>query len=170
VNGRKIVTGVLLGFVAVSVGWLILKETRGRTADETGAAAAPAAIVATTAAPAEVATPAPRKLVSTYFHVNKRCNTCRAIERQARESVETGFPEALMSGRLEWRAVNLDDPGNDHFYTDFQLTGSSLVLVDFVEGKVARFKALQKTWDLVADPPAFQTYVQAEVTSWLEGP
>ncbi len=163
---RRIVTGVLLAFVAVSIGFLALKETRGNAADEPSASAAPAGI----AAPAAEARPAPRKLVAYYFHLNKRCNTCRAIERQAKEAVEAGFPEALMSGRVEWRAVNLDDAGNDHYYQDFQLTGSSLVLVDLVEGKPSRFKALPKTWDLVADPPAFQAYVQAETRSWLEAP
>ena len=111
-NGKTIITGLLVAFVAVSFGFLVLKETRGTIADES-ATAAPAGSVAGTPAPAAEARPVPRKLVAYYFHLNKRCNTCRAIERQAKEAVEAGFPETLMSGRLEWRAVNLDDAGND---------------------------------------------------------
>ena len=157
-NGRRIITWLLLAFVVFSIGFLVVKELRS--------VAAPAA----PAAPAVVATVEPAKVVAYYFHTNKRCNTCRAIENQARDAIDAGFPEALMSGRLEWRAVNLDDPGNDHFYQDFQLTGGSLVLVDLVDGKAARFKTLGKTWDLVADPPAFRSYATAEINAWLEAP
>ena len=168
-NGKRVLTAALLAFVAVSLAFLVLKETRNSAVDETAAAVAPAGTVAGPPAALEVR-PAPRKLVAYYFHLNQRCNTCRAIERQAKEAVDADFPEALMSGRVEWRAVNLDDPGNDHYYRDFQLTGSSLLLVDLVDGKPSRFKALQKTWDLVADPPAFRAYVQAETKAWLEAP
>ncbi len=169
-NGKRIVTVLLLAFVAASVGFLVLKETRSSAAEETVVATAPAGALAKAAVSAAEATPAARKLVAYYFHLNKRCNTCRAIELQAKEAVDAGFPETLMSGRLEWRAVNLDDAGNEHYYQDFQLTGSSLVLVDLVQGKPSRYKTLQKTWDLVADPPAFQAYIQAETKSWLEAP
>lgn len=171
-NSKKVLSGVLLVFVAVAIGFLVLKETlRSATVKPAASAATTSAGTAANApAGATEVRPAPRKLVAYYFHLNKRCNTCRTIERQAKEAIETGFPEDLMSGRLEWRAVNLDDPGNDHFYKDFQLTGSALVLVDLVDGKLARFKQLSKTWDLVADAPAFASYVQGEIKAWLEVP
>ena len=153
-NTKKILAVVLLAFVAGSAGFLIIKETHGSAGDE------PVGVTGSQ--------PLPRKLVAFYFHGAKRCNTCRAIERQAKEALENGFSEAMMSGRVEWRVVNLDEPANDHYYRDFQLTGSSLVFVDYIEGKQSRFKVLQKTWDLFADPPAFISYVQTEMKSWLE--
>ncbi len=150
---KTIVTVLLLAFIAAAAVFLVLKEMR------TGAAAEPT-----------TATAAPRNLVVYYVHGTKRCNTCRAIESQAKQALESGFPEALMAGRLEWQSVNADEPENEHFYKDFDLTGSSLVLADFAQGKQARFKVLPKIWDLAADPPAFIDYVQAEVRPWLETP
>jgi len=173
VNGKKVLSGVLLAFVAVAIGFLVLKETRSMAAADKSAAPAATAAAGTAegALPgAPEVQPVPRRLVAYYFHLNKRCNTCRAIERQAKEAIETGFPEALLAGRLEWQAVNLDEPGNDHYYQDFQLTGSALVLVELVDGKPARFKHLPKTWDLVADRPAFAAYVQGETKAWLGVP
>jgi len=172
VKGKRILSGVLIAFVAVAIGFLVLKETLSSAADEPATPAATAAAGTAAGAPASATEvrPAPRKLVAYYFHLNKRCNTCRTIERLAKEAIETGFPEDLMSGRVEWRAVNLDDPGNDHYYKDFQLTGSALVLVDLVDGKPSRFKQMQKTWDLFADAPAFAAYVQGEARAWLGVP
>ncbi len=162
-NGRTIATGALLAFILASVGYLVFKEQRAVVADP------PAESSAAKAAKGTNDDTGARKLVVYYFHTTKRCNTCRAIERQAKEAIETGFSEALMAGRLEWREVNLDEPGNERFVTDFQVTGSSLVLADTVGGKVSRFKVLQKVWNLVANPAEFATYVQGETTSWLEG-
>ncbi|MBP7126635.1 hypothetical protein KBD49_09750 [Myxococcota bacterium] len=168
-SGRRIARVSLLAFVAASLGYSVFQEFRGG-----GAADAAATEVSPASGPdgrsaVEGERPASRKLVAYYFHGAKRCNTCRAIEAQSREALETGFPEALLAGHLEWREVNLDDPGNDRFVAEFGVTGSSLVLVEYREGRQARFKTLGKVWDLVADRPAFRGYVQQETREWLEG-
>lgn len=162
---KTVVTGALLLFVAASVGYLVLKETGAEGTPSDPQAAAPQA-----PAGAPEARPEPHRIVAFYFHGQKRCNTCRAIQAQSREAVETGFPEALMSGLLEFREVNTGEAGNSHFVRDFELTGSSLVLAEFRDGRQVRFKNLQKVWDLHADKPAFLAYVQAEIRPWLEVP
>ena len=169
-KSKTIVTLLLLAFVAAAAGFLVLKEMRGTAVADSTSANVVAGPTGGTPAAAIEAYQAPRKLVAYYVHGAKRCNTCRAIEAQSKEALETGFPEALMAGLLEWREVNLDEPGNDHFATDYDLTGSSLVLVDLRDGKQARFKNLGKVWDLVADKPVFKAYVQGEVGPWLEAP
>ena len=153
---KRIVTGALLLFVAASLGFVAFRK-----ADATGTGAA---------SPSVAANAVPRRLVAYYFHGTKRCNTCRAIESLSKEAIETGFPEALMSGVLEWRAVNTDEPADEHYSEDYGLTGSSLVLADLRGGRQARFKVLGKSWDLVADRPAFLEYVQGETRAWLEAP
>lgn len=157
---KRIVTIALLLFVAGSIGFLVLKEAPG--------APAPAAV--STEAPTPGASTEPPRLVATYFHGNKRCNTCRTIQAQVKEALEGGFPDALMSGALELREVNLDEPGNDHYATDYALTGSSLVLSEQQGGKQIRYKTLQDVWTLWADEPAFVAYVQRETRAWLESP
>lgn len=161
---KRIVTIALLLFVAGSVVFLVMKGTA--TAPEAALEANPAPGAPPASASGQPAEP--RKLVATYFHGNKRCNTCRTIQAQVKEALEGGFPDALMSGALELREVNLDLPGNDHYATDYALTGSSLVLTDVQGGKQTRFKVLQDVWTLWADQPAFVAYVQRETRAWLE--
>lgn len=40
-----------------------------------------------------------------------------------------GFPEELKRGDLQWRAVNVEQPENEHFASDYRLFSRSLVLV-----------------------------------------
>jgi len=170
VTPRNLLRGLLLAFVAASLGYTAF---RGLSGEGQAVAASPGSAGPTGQggeAAGEPGNAPARKVVAWYFHGTKRCNTCRAIEAQAREAVEEGFPEALLQGLLEWRVTNVDEPGNGRFVTDYGLTGSSLVLVEFRDGRQARFRPLDRVWNLVADRASFQAYVQQEVRSWLEGP
>ena len=42
-------------------------------------------------------------LVVYYFHGNVRCPTCRAIESQSHETVESEFDSQLESGKVTWK-------------------------------------------------------------------
>jgi hypothetical protein len=107
------------------------------------------------------------RFIAYYFHRTLRCPTCLAIEEQAREAVEEGYEEELAAGKLEWHAVNIEEPGNEHFEDDFGLSTSSLVLVQMKGDEVVRWKDLAKVWELVREEPAFQKYVWTEVTAFL---
>jgi hypothetical protein len=48
----------------------------------------------------------------TYFSSDVRCATCVRIERLTRECVERNFAPEIQSGRIQFRTVNLDGPGN----------------------------------------------------------
>jgi hypothetical protein len=108
------------------------------------------------------------KVVAFYFHGTNRCVTCRKIEAFSREAIQTGFGEALKTGRLEWRAINVEEPANQHFIKDYKLYTRSLVLVSFEGEKQLRWKNLDQVWLLVGDKPKFTSYVQGEVKSFLE--
>jgi hypothetical protein len=108
------------------------------------------------------------KVVAYYFHGTYRCTTCRNIESFAREAVQTGYGEALKAGRLEWRAVNVEEPANRHFIKDYQLYTRSVVLASYQGEKQLRWKNLDQVWVLVGKKPQFVQYVQAEVNSFLE--
>ena len=106
-------------------------------------------------------------VVAYYFHGSFRCRTCLAIERQARETIATGFPDELASGELRWRALNVEEPGNEHFVEDFKLVTRSLVLVSYQDGKVLRFQTLDKVWQLVRDEELFSEYVREATRTFL---
>jgi len=166
---KAIVTTVLLTFVAASVIYLVVKETGGRPAASGQSASASVHQSRETGTPeaAETAKAIP-KFVAYYFHGNMRCVTCRTIEAYTQEAVETGFPEALKDGRLQFRVVNIEKPGNEHFVQDYQLATRSVVLVQFANGKQEQWKNLPRVWELVRDKEAFLKYVQDEMRSYLE--
>ena len=74
------------------------------------------------------------------------------------------FAADLEARRLEWQAVNVDEPANQHFIRDFQLYTRSVVIVDAKDPK--RFKVLDRVWQLVRDKPAFQKYVEQEIRAF----
>jgi hypothetical protein len=99
-----------------------------------------------------------------YFHATTRCATCRTIEAYAHETVASRFAADLEARRLEWRAVNVDEPANRHFIRDFQLYTRSVVVADARDPR--RYKVLDRVWQLVRNKPAFQAYVEQEIRAF----
>jgi hypothetical protein len=111
------------------------------------------------------ATPAASPVVLVYyFHATTRCATCRTIEAYAKETVTSRFAADIEARRLEWQAVNVDEPANRHFIRDFQLYTRSVVVVDAKDPK--RYKVLDRVWPLVRDKAAFQKYVEQEIRAF----
>jgi hypothetical protein len=136
---------------------------RGLRAEISGAEAAKGR----TTNPSNTAEPK-RAVVVYYFHRTLRCPTCLSIEEQARKAVRSGFASKLDHGTIVWRAVNIEQAGNEHFEKDFELSASSLIVVEMKGEEPGRWKNLGRVWELVNDGPAFRRYVQAEVASYLE--
>jgi hypothetical protein len=115
---------------------------------------------------------APRTLdvevVAYYFHGNFRCKTCRTIEAYSEEAIRSGFPDELASGRLAWRVVNVDEPENKHFVEDFELVTKSVVLTEYEDGEVTRWKNLKQVWQLVRDKAQFLDYVHSSTRKFLQ--
>lgn len=110
-----------------------------------------------------------RKVVAYYFHRTLRCPTCLAIEKQSREALQAAFAGELEAGVLEWHAINIEEPGNEHFEQDFALDAQSLVLVEMEGGVIRRWTMLKRVWELVDDAPGFEQYVAATVAAFLGG-
>jgi hypothetical protein len=108
------------------------------------------------------------QIVVYYFHGKYRCKTCRTIEAYAEEAVKTSFDESLRTGELAWKVVNVDETGNEHYLYDFELPGSSLVVVELRDGQPGRFEVLQDVWTLVGDKDGFFDYVRQAVGEFLD--
>ncbi|MDD5430443.1 MAG: hypothetical protein PHE97_06995, partial [Candidatus Omnitrophica bacterium] len=48
------------------------------------------------------------KVIAYYFHGSFRCVTCINMEKYSREAIEANFKDALDSGKLEFKAVNVE--------------------------------------------------------------
>jgi hypothetical protein len=194
-KAKTLITIVLLAFVGVSVVYLVIKESGGKsttpvtpqTSDRSTAAITVLQVPTeseqkTDIQPSQTADREKgsqnsvisekkviqRKVVSYYFHGNMRCMTCRTIEAYTKEAIDTKFTEALKDGHLEWQVINVDESGNEHFVKDFQLVTRSVVIAEIVDGKRTRWKNLQRVWDLVRNKPAFLKYIQDETRAYLE--
>lgn len=186
-NPRKALTAVLVGFVLVSLGYIVIRSVRAANQWSSSAvvtesaapvsrpiepAAAPSAQAIPQSAPAAstaVRQTAPQtgKIIAYYFHVTVRCTTCRAIESYSKEVIHSRFRKELASGQIEWRPVNVQLLENRHFIQDYQLFTKSLVLVRMEGGQQMEFKVLNDTWELVGDKAAMQGYVEKEVREYL---
>ncbi len=157
-NAKKILTVVLLIFVAGSLGYLLVGKT-GRSTNEESI---------TPIAAEEIELP-DHQVKAYYFHWTARCKTCLKIEKYTKEVFDSNFAEFLTSGEITWQAVNVEEPANEHFVKDYKLTSSSLVLVNMYNEKQTEWKNLKRVWKLAGDKAAFITYVRDETRDYLQG-
>lgn len=113
--------------------------------------------------------PSPGKVVAYYFHGSFRCPTCHKLEQYSKEAIEANFEDALASGKLEFKVVNVEDKGNEYFVNDYQLYTKSLVISLTENGKEVKSKNLAKIWDYVGNKQKFFDYVTSEINDFLKG-
>ncbi len=153
---RKAVTGVLLGFVLVSIGYAIGREvTLHRLAGEGGGVS-----------PAAGEPPAGERVVVHYLHVSQRCATCNAIEAAAREAVFEDLAAPLAAGRVVWRDVNIET--NDAFASRYDVATSSVLLVHYRDGREVHHELLDELYQLADDPAAARARVAERVGAMLK--
>ncbi len=90
------------------------------------------------------------------------------MEKYAREAVEAGFKDALASGKLEFKTVNVEERGNEHFVDDYQLYTKTLILSLVEEGKEVKHKNLEKIWEYSRNKKKFTDYVTGEISSFMK--
>lgn len=108
------------------------------------------------------------KVMAYYFHGSFRCYTCNMMERYSQEAIEANFKDALASGKLEFKAVNVEDRGNEHFVDDYKLYTKSLIISLVKDGKEVKSKNLDKIWELARNKQKFIEYVTAEVNALMK--
>ena len=167
---KALITGILLLFVGISVIYLIIGESQPNQIANKSPAVPESAVaqdsVTVDSGPVK-SEELNHRVIAYYFHGTQRCMTCRTIESYAEETLKTEFSGELEAGKLEWRAVNVDTPENEHFIQDYELTTRSVVLVEMLDGQQKQWKNLSRVWELVRDKPAFAAYIQEETTGFL---
>jgi hypothetical protein len=107
-------------------------------------------------------------VVAYYFHGAFRCSTFRKLEQYAKEVIEAAFKAALASEKLEFKVVNVEDKGNEHYANDYQLYTKSLILSLVKDGKEIKSKNLDKIWEYVGNKQKYFDYVKKEVADLLK--
>ena len=109
------------------------------------------------------------KVIAYYFHGSFRCTTCHNLEQYAKEAIENNFSGDLTNGTLVFKAVNIEEKGNEHFADDYQLYTKSIVLSLVKDSKEVKYKNLDKIWEYVRNKTKYMDYVKNEVNDFLKG-
>jgi hypothetical protein len=188
---RKLVKALLLIFVVLSFAVLIYKEFSAKSESNATPVAAtqvdnpslsekslPGSESQTVEAATEQKqeTPSPlaevkaqnSRVIAFYCHGNFRCATCRNIEKYSGEAIEKYFSKELSTGKLEFKAVNVEEGENRHYIKDYQLFSRSLILVLYKDDKQVKWKNLKEVWTHAGDKEKFFQYVKDEVEGFLK--
>jgi hypothetical protein len=97
-----------------------------------------------------------------------RCPNCHKLEQYSKEAIETNFKDALASGKLEFKVVNVEDKGSEHYGNDYQLYTKSLILSLVKDSKQIKWKNLDKIWEYVGNKQRYLDYVKSGVADFLK--
>lgn len=152
---KKTVTGLLLCFVLVSIGFALGKEVtlRRTRSGQAGMAAATAPAAAS-------------EVVVYYMYPTVRCVTCNQIEAAARRVVHEDFAEVFREGRLKWEVVNIHE--NDELADRYEVATSTVVVARRRGGQEEGFDRLDRVWPLADKPEELSTYIRNAVAAALE--
>ncbi len=146
---KRVITIILLLFVVVSIGMIIKKESNRSDVAKDDAME--------------------NKTIVYYFHGTKRCVTCNKIEALTQKAVEETFPDEIKRGKMEIRGVNVENPENEHFVQDFQLSMKTVVVAKYDNGEIKDWKKCDKVWNLVNSPTDFKKYIVTRTNAIREG-
>ena len=69
---------------------------------------------------------------------------------------------------MEFKVVNVEDKGNEHYGKDYQLYTKSLILSLVKDGKEIKWKNMDKIWEYVGNRQRFIDYVKSGVSDFLK--
>ena len=65
-----------------------------------------------------------------YFFGKQRCSTCVAMEKFAKEAVDSVFDDKTKDGTISFRSVDITTPEGEKIADLFEVSSSSLYIVD----------------------------------------
>ena len=143
-NLKTAITAGLLLFVAASIATPIIRH-----------------VTAARRATADTAPRRPDALLVYYFRANVRCAACRTLEACSREVVAERFSAEAADGRIEWRAIDYQSPGNEHLLADYRnCSPAASCSCEFRDGHPQRWTALPETWNMTGDRAGLSNYLE----------
>ena len=107
------------------------------------------------------------RVAAYYFHPHQRCSACRHVEAVAEQTIRRSFSDQLGRNEIVWCSIDVQEPANRHFASDYDIYWSTLVLVKFRDGSQVEYKNLKRAWQFQENDTALAGYVTAEVKSYL---
>lgn len=150
---KKIVTFSLLAFVVVAAGFAIYRQSSSAGSTPIGAA--------TEMAQGKV-------VDALYFHGANRCYTCNLMEGYIRDVIAADYALQEREGKLRFQSLDVQDPQNQHYVQQYQLTSISLFFSLKDQGKELKFENIDRIWQLAGSEAEFKNYIRSELKKYLE--
>ena len=99
-----------------------------------------------------------------YFHFSRRCVTCKTVEAEARNAVETLYPERYRDKDITFQAVNLDEESGRKLAEVHGVTGQSLL---FVKGTEKADLIREGFMYARTDPEKFRQAIRQQIDGML---
>jgi hypothetical protein len=64
-----------------------------------------------------------------YFHFERRCATCTAVEEESEKALNELYPEKVKSGEIVFLSVNLEEKSNEALAEKLSVSGQTLLIV-----------------------------------------
>jgi hypothetical protein len=113
-----------------------------------------------------VAVASAQKVEVFLFHRTQRCATCIAIGKLSGQTVEERFGQEVMSGKVVFREVNIDEPQNKELAEKFQAGGSALFINTIRDGS-DNIQEDMNVWRLAGDEETFKKYLADKINTLL---
>lgn len=100
------------------------------------------------------------------FHTTHRCKTCLAIEKAAKNVLQTTFAKEVQSGTIVFKTVNVDEDANAKLAEKYEASGSALFVYDGKTGNAVDLTDFAFMYCL-SDENKFKETFKAEVQKAL---
>ena len=65
-----------------------------------------------------------------YFFGKQRCSSCVAMEKFAKEAIDSVFPEKINDGEISFKSIDITTPEGEKLADSFEVTSSSIFVVN----------------------------------------
>ena len=104
-----------------------------------------------------------------YFHGKQRCATCQAIEKETKALIDSQFADAVKSGKVRFRVVDITKSENEALADKYEITWSSLVIVKYNNGKETAENLTQFAFaNARSNPTQFKKELAAKINQMLK--
>ena len=103
-----------------------------------------------------------------YFHRTQQCYSCRYAEEETRYTVETYFRDALVSGKLTFQSIDVQDDANADIIEKYGAYTSSLFINTIKDG-TDHIEQVTDIWLVIGDDEAFVEIVKSKIEESLKG-
>ena len=107
------------------------------------------------------------KVELVYFHRAQRCSGCIYAETATRYTVDNYFKDAIASGKLEFKVIDLSDETNTAIVKKYGAYTSSLFINGIKDG-VDRIEEVDKIWFLLGKDAEFVSLVKGTIEKYLD--